>query len=797
MRNFEFSAVPLILRSDTVAVVFCFFLASCSSPEQLAGLGPGDTVDPVRNIDLTAHLPANRAGAQPVGEVAKPQIFPGFGGIFGSAAKPGADAPNAAAPRQESAPQNSGVEINFENADIQTVAKAIVTDKLGLNVVIDPRVQGTITLASASPIPRADLLAVFESVLRLSNAALVRENDIVKIVPLPEAAGAGGANLKPQEAGFGVTVIPLRYASAATIAKTAENFLSRPGAVRADTARNLLMVQGTADERQSAVNMIASFDVEWLRDQSVGIYPLKSTSPDIMIHELERVFETAEGGQGQGLINFQPISRMNAVMAVTHNKRFLDQATQWVRRLDREDTSGLTVRVYRLEHGNAAKLAKILSDIFVGHSGGASDSAASQVAPGAGSAQSRLDTISSGSAFNNGSSGATGASAGGQTGAQTGSSAGGGVISSGGNSTGGGRPAASFDGFADAKKDGKSDGSDSSAIFGALPRGVFQAIRITADTSNNSLVIYSNEEDYRVVERSIRQLDRPDQQVGIDATIAEVTLTDALQYGVQYYLGSSVGNISLTNSTGTTAIAPTTPGFNAVLGTGTTPKAILSGLSTLTSVKVLSAPSLVVGDNQPAYLQVGDSIPIQTGSATVLSAQNTVVNTTTYQDTGIILKVWPHVHTNGEVQLEIDQEVSGVVGGISASGTTSLNPTISERRVHSTVSVVDGQTVLLGGLISEEDDRTLTGIPVLRQIKYVGDLFGTTNKSKTRTEIIVFVRPHVIQNSLDAKDVAEEFRSRLDTMRGSGTVIYGVPSSHQPAPHPAAPRLQTTSATTQ
>jgi len=172
----------------------------------------------------------------------------------------------------------------------------------------------------------------------------------------------------------------------------------------------------------------------------------------------------------------------------------------------------------------------------------------------------------------------------------------------------------------------------------------------------------------------------------------------------------------------------------------------------------------------------------------VLSAQNTVVNTTTYQDTGIILKVWPHIHTNGEVQLEIEQEVSGVVGGISASGTTSLNPTLSERRVHSTVSVVSGQTVLLGGLISEEDDRTKSGIPVLNQIRYIGDLFGSTNNSKTRTEIIVFVKPRVIGDSIDAQNVAEEFRARLNTMRDSGSVIHGV--NYAPGAQPASAEMR-------
>src|SRR6185369_10269300 len=131
-----------------------------------------------------------------------------------------------------------------------------------------------------------------------------------------------------------------RYVSASTVAKTAEGFLSRPGALRVIPSRNLVLIQGTTSERQAALDMIATFDVEWLRNQSVGVYPLKSTSPETMIRELERVFESGEGGQGQGVVRFQPISRMNAVMVVTKNPKFLDKATQWVARLDRSDTSG-------------------------------------------------------------------------------------------------------------------------------------------------------------------------------------------------------------------------------------------------------------------------------------------------------------------------------------------------------------------------------------------------------------------------------------------------------------------------
>src|SRR5262249_23180436 len=139
------------------------------------------------------------------------------------------------------------------------------------------------------------------------------------------------------------------------------------------------------------------FDVEWLRNQSVGLYPLKSTAPETMISELERVFESREGGPGQGVISFQPISRMNAVMVVTKNPSLLKQTTQWVERLDRSDNSGTTLRSYRLKYGNATQIAKILTNIFVSNRSGATgETPISPIAPGTITAQSRLDSLDRG-----------------------------------------------------------------------------------------------------------------------------------------------------------------------------------------------------------------------------------------------------------------------------------------------------------------------------------------------------------------------------------------------------------------
>ncbi len=174
----------------------------------------------------------------------------------------------------------------------------------------------------------------------------------------------------------------------------------------------------------------------------------------------------------------------------------------------------------------------------------------------------------------------------------------------------------------------------------------------------------------------------------------------------------------------------------------------------------MSNPSLVVINNQVATLQVGDVVPVSTGSATVLTTSNTVVNTIDYRNTGIILRVSPRINVNGEVRLDIEQEISNV----SPTTATSLTPTVSERKVKSSISVQTGQTVLLAGLISEQQNGTRSGIPVLDQIPGLGDAFGHQDNSTARTELIIFIRPQIIRNGSDAHIVAEELRSKL---RGS------------------------------
>jgi general secretion pathway protein D len=714
--------------------------------------------DRVRSLDLLPRFPSEQQSSGATAARPKPVVYGG------------AEVPAISPPEGPSAGSGDGFELNFENTPVATVAKVVLGDIMGVGYSIDPRIQGTVSLSSGRPVPKSDMIFVLENALRLSGVALIKEAVGYRLVPLGDAVGGGNLDQTAARAepGYGVSVVPLQHVSAATLLKLLDSFATKPGVVRADTSRNLLLIQGTGPERHAAIETALSFDVDWMRGQSVGIFPVQNSNPEPVIAELEKIMDTGEGGLSHNVVKFLPIARMNAILVVTRKPEFLKTAGNWISRLDNADTTRTGVHVYHVKFGEARQLARVLNDIFVGSSGSnALDQAANQIAPGSG-----LSTTTSGERTGFGANQQQGSSGFGSSSGGFGSRS----SSSGGGSDGrGGLGATQSTLGAD-----QNAGLDGRGI-GAGPGGppALPGVRITADIVHNALLIYASQENYRIIERTLVQVDRPQLQVAIDATIAEVDLNDNLSYGVQAFLqttGGSISNIpasppgvASTNAAGLVgaALNRAFPGFNLLLGPELSPNLILDALHAVTDVKILSNPSLVVIDNQVATLDVGNDVPITTASGSVLnsatSTSNTVVNTIDYRQTGIILRVAPRVNANGNVRLDIEQEISQVVAGSATAAGTAANttPTISVRKIKSSVAVAAGQTVLLAGLIQESRTLNRSGIPVLDQIPKVGDLFSDQSRQIARTELIIFIRPQIIRDSVDAHFVAEEMRSKL------------------------------------
>ena len=728
------------------AICIALLLANCSDLERRE-LGVNESApDGVFSQDLRARFgnnlnPPHGSGASSGGPVPAAQVYHGASEAFASGA-PGVRVNGG----------GDSYDLNFENTDVAGVSKVVLGDILGLTYTVDPRVSGPISLSSARPVAKRDLLPLYESALKIANAVLVKEGPLHKVMPAGEVSSGGGVDDgRRLEPGFGITVLPLRWVSAQSVVRTLDSFAARPGSIRAESARNLLIIQGTATERASALDTALALDVDFMKNQSVGVFPVANVAPDAVVSELQNIFDAGKEGGGQDVVRFQSMPRLNAILAVAKSPTAIDRVRTWIARLDRSDFGDSSLRVYRLKYGNAKVIAGLLREVFGGQGGGSTNDAGS----------SNTSALSPGSETRRSSSSASSGGFGsGGSGFGSSSSSGGGMFSRA-DLRGFGKSA---DGTGDGSgQSGAAGGSSGSALaaLGEGRGGGSGAIRITADVVNNTILVSASREQYKLIERAIQEMDTAPVQVAIEATIAEVTLKNELQYGVQFYLRDKSGSAIGFNSGSSQPISRSLPGFNAILGPGSNPRVVINGLKALTDVKVLSSPSLVVVNNQVASLEVGDQVPIITKTLTDSTGTNSIANNVDYRDTGVILRVLPRVAANGSVNLEVEQEVSNVVGNTTANDSGTLTPTIAQRRIKSAVTVMSGQTVVLGGLIGSRQEKNRSGLP------FLGSLANSLQNghANTSTEIIVFIRPQVVRDSVDAQTVSEELRNKLQLLR--------------------------------
>lgn len=284
------------------------------------------------------------------------------------------------------------------------------------------------------------------------------------------------------------------------------------------------------------------------------------------------------------------------------------------------------------------------------------------------------------------------------------------------------------------------------------------AITIRADEGSNSLLIAADARGHQRVEAVLQQIDRAPDQVLIEALIMEVVLTDDLQFGVQWFLDTRDGGSATSTSTQSGSVSPSFPGFSYTYASDYV-RAAINAISSLTEVQTLSSPQIVVRNNSSATVQVGDQVPIVTQSAvSVADPDAPIVNSIQFRDTGVVLSVTARIDPEGLVGLDVIQEVSSVAA-TTTSGIDS--PTIQQRRLESSVSLFDGETVVLGGLIRSQDTRSQSGVPGLQRVPGLGRLFRDESNNARRTELLVFLTPRVMRSREDAIEVTQDLRDRM------------------------------------
>lgn len=732
VRLLSFGAGVRPLATLLLTLALALGLSGCAALDERSGDTPDEPRDwpsatPSMDRVTAAREPAADEPAAPrdreqADDEDLVQLFPGTGRFF--------DPDRAREPARVD-PETGDLTLNFEQADLREVAHFILGEQLDENYVVDPAVSGRVTLQTSRPLSRDALLPMLENLLQMNGAALVEDDGLYRVVP---REGALRNNLVPRtdssRPGMNVRIVPLEYIAASEMVKILEPFMSSDAVVRADPVRNMLTIAGTRRQLNQWLETIEIFDVNWLEGMSVGLFTLGTANVGDIIGELEALVGPGSESPVAGLFRFIPIERLNAVLAITPQPEYLEEARVWVERLDRgRDMQRSRLHVYRLEHGKAEHVASLLSQVFGGEAPARSARQDSGPSLAPGMEPVELDSGNPGGERE-------------------------------GNPS---RSAGAGDASAATVVGGNEDGNGS----------LEGEVRILADDANNALLVMASERDYSVIREALRELDIAPRQVLVDASIVEVTLTDELRYGLQWFFNNSMNSYEGRGIFGTSNSADLSrqfPGFNySLVDSAGDVRAVLSALAEDSQVNVLSSPSIMVLDNHSASIRVGDQVPVRTSETTSAVTDNPViVSNIQFRDTGVNLEVTPRVNSGGMVTMEVHQEVNDV-SQTTSSGIDS--PTIQQRMIQSSVAVHSGETIVLGGLIRESTDASELGVPGLRDIPLIGKLFGTTTRGTRRTELLVLITPRVANDAAEARAITEDFRRHMRGIEAQGTQL--------------------------
>ena len=658
----------------------------------------------------------------------------------------------AVSPSTANTPADASGDIvfNFTNQPIEAVINSVMGDLLHENYSINQGVKGEVSFSTSKPVNKQQALSILETLLSWTDNAMIRQGGRYVILPANQAVAG---KLVPEmpvarpSNGLSARLFPLHYISAIEMKKLLKPFARDNAFLLVDPARNVLSLAGTPDELANYQDTIDTFDVDWLKGMSIGVYGLQRASVGELMPQLQKIFGPDSGMPLAGMVRFLPNERTNSVVAISSQPHYLSEVGDWIHTIDEGGGNEPQMYVYDVRNMKAADLAKYLRQIY--GNGQIKDERAAKVAPGL-----RTRSLSSltGAASNTSDMGLNASSD-------------------------------SQDGLQQTEDDSETEVADDNAggmggtgieavgtESGASQR-LDNSTRITAQVSSNQLLIRTRPAQWAEIEAAVKRLDNAPMQVQIETRILEVNLSGELDLGVQWYLGRLAGNSASTTVANASGSQGALGGGGAGLGAAdslfysfvsSNLQVALHALETNGRTQVLSAPSLVVMNNQQAQIQVGDNIPISQTTVNT-NVSDTTLSSVEYVQTGVILDVLPRINPGGLVYMDIKQQVS------DANTSTALdnngNPRISTRSVSTQVAVQSGQTVLLGGLIKQDNSDTASTVPYLGRIPGLRWLFGTTSKSKKRTELIVLITPRVVTSNSQARQVTDDYRQQLQLLK--------------------------------
>jgi len=623
----------------------------------------------------------------------------------------------------------SGVVFNFDNADIYEVIR-VMGEILKINYIVDPKVKGLVNIHTSGQISAEDVFPIFQSILRLNGATAVKKDGIYEIVPLSDAkklpippSTTLEPGKSPSQERYTIQIISLKYIPVTEVSKMIKPFLSDGADIVEHPPHNILIIGDLASNVKKSVDIINLFDLDIFTDLRVRIYPLLNSDVNEVAKEMERIFASFEvstkSGRGVG-ITFTPVTRINSLLVVSSIPNIFQKVEGWLKELDKIPMEGTkySVFVYYLQNAKAKDLAEVLKQVF----GPTKDKKAEF--------KDKVTTP---------------------------------------EYPRGVKPPPTTP----PKEEG-----------GTVPEG---EINIVVDEANNALVVRAFARDYKTILETVKKLDIYPRQVLIEILLADILLTDNMELGIDYLKYMDGGKWQQAISYGTfSGLAPAGPGLTySIVEEAGKFAAQIKAAATLGHAKVLTSPHLLASNNKEAKIQIGTSEPILTNTYTstgavggTAAASGFVEGTIEYKDIGTILSITPRISDGGLVTLELSieesslttrelgrKDVSTAVAGVASASSTFSVPAFRKTTAKTVLSIKEGQTIAIGGLIRQEKGDSNQGLPLLGRIPFIGFLFGKNKRTDERRELILLLTPHIITDEIQSKTVTDEFKDKIEGLK--------------------------------
>ncbi|MFN7921844.1 MAG: type II secretion system secretin GspD [Bryobacteraceae bacterium] len=721
------------------------------------------------------------------------------------AAKPEApkpEAPKVAAPKQTAPVQKvSTGSLKMNNAALSEVVDALCAT-LKINYIVDQKITGSVTVNTYGETKDIDARSLLELLLRINGFAMVQVGEFFRIVkmdaatrqPLPVVSQPGPSI--PEDDQIMLNLIFLKYASVSEVAKLIEPFIGEGARTISYGPANLLFLLDSRRNIRRTMEIIGLFDSDTLASQRVRLFEVKNGAPSSISKEVEDILRSISLSD-KNQVKFMPVDRINTIIAVAPNPGAFDEVEKWIRKLDTEikvTAGGTDVYVYRVKYSRAEYLAMSITQLYGGFGFGGFGMMGMMGGMGGMGGYGGMGGMGGGfggmggmGGMGYGGMGGMMGGYGGMGGMMGGYGGMGGYPGMGGMGYGGmgypgmggagltyGAPQYPTPGFGAAGAAGQTAagaaGTGAAGTAGAATDqtgsylngggGYPRFPRIIPNFIDNTLLIQATAQEYQQIAKLLRELDIPPRQVLIDAKVYEVSLTGAFASGVAAALQKRGTSTNL-KAIGTTGAAGIALSAGMIVDASRELMAFLSLAENTSRTKVISAPSVIATDSIAASINVGLEVPTLTAQAVspVQSGGNSLfANSISSRSTGVNLSILARVNPSGIVTMVINQDVSAPVP--PAPGSIN-SPSFSKRTVNTQVTVQDGDTIAIGGIITESSTSSSGGIPILHKLPIVGSAFGSRSYDKERSEMIIFMTPRVIYDTNQMVEASDELKSRL------------------------------------